>query len=238
MTLGSLFAVGNAAVAQTASGPTSAAAQPAVPEPQSGPETATPEATAATDTVERFPVLAITSVEILRSAHTPGLDIVAVNGVTSANGWSAATLVPLSRGVPADGVLDLVLVAQPPEESAASSTSYAPIQAILPLDAEHSFKAVRVRGATNTVLLKDFPGYVETKPPSEACNPCLGKYFVAKGSPAPAGVAASEIVREEALPAHARVLRPTDGIDDMRPNPNRVTILVGEDGRIIDVVWE
>jgi hypothetical protein len=51
-------------------------------------------------------------------------------------------------------------------------------------------------------------------------------------------VAASETVQEENLPAHARVVRPTDGIDDMRPNPNRLTLVIGEDGRIVDAVWE
>ena len=34
------------------------------------------------------------------------------------------------------------------------------------------------------------------------------------------------------------ILRPSDGIGDMRTNPNRLTILLGEDGRIVDAIWE
>jgi hypothetical protein len=31
---------------------------------------------------------------------------------------------------------------------------------------------------------------------------------------------------------------PTDGIKDMRTNPNRLTVIVGEDGRIVDAIRE
>jgi hypothetical protein len=250
MVLGGLFAAGGAAIAQgvpapaVVPAPAGATRQAAAPEAQagapgaqSGPETATPETSAETEASESFPVMAITSVEILRSAHTPGVDVILVRGLTSADGWTEGTLVPISRGTPVDGVLDLVFVAQAPQDSAAT-TGYAPIDAILPLDAGHPYTAIRVRGASNTVMLKTLPGYVEAKPPSEACSPCIGKHFVAKGAAAPAGTPASEVVQEEDLPAHARVVRPTDGIDDMRSNPNRLTLVIGDDGRIVDAVWE
>ncbi len=188
------------------------------------------------DSMERVPVFAITSVELLRSTHSAGLDVVAVRGVTSSDGWRSGTLVPLSQGIPADGVLDLVLVAAPPEDSVAPS-GFAPIVAVLPLSLDHPYKAIRVRSATNAVLLKQFPGYAEAASPSSPCGPCVGKYFVAKGA-APAGVPADEIVRQEDLPPKARVIGPGDGIDDMRSNPNRLTIIVSEDGRIVDATWE
>jgi len=44
--------------------------------------------------------------------------------------------------------------------------------------------------------------------------------------------------REEDLPANTRILKPTDGITDMRANPNRLTIVIGEDGRIVDAIWD
>ncbi len=248
MMLGGVFTAGGAAVAQGVPAPArvpvpagatrqAPGAQVAAPGAQSGPEAATPETSAETDEIESFPVMAITSVEILRSAHTPGVDVILVRGLTSADGWTEGTLVPISRGTPVDGVLDLVFVAQAPQDSAAT-TGYAPIDAMLPLDAGHPYTAVRVRGASNTVMLKTLPGFVEVKPPSEACSPCIGKQFVAKGAAAPAGTPASEIVQEENLPAHVRVVRPTDGIDDMRTNPNRLTLVIGDDGRIVDAVWE
>ncbi len=46
------------------------------------------------------------------------------------------------------------------------------------------------------------------------------------------------MVREEDLPPDTRVLLPTDGIKDMRTNPNRLTVIVSEDGRIVDAIWE
>lgn len=189
------------------------------------------------DSMERMPVFAITSVEVLRSTHSPRLDVVAVRGLTSSDGWTSGTLVPLSQGTPPDNVLDLVLVAAPPEDSVPPS-GFAPIVAVLPLSMDHPYKAIRVRSATNAVLLKQFPGYTEAATPSSPCGPCVGKYFVARGATAPAGVPDGEIVRQEDLPPDARVIGPNDGIGDMRPNPNRLTIIVSEDGRIVDATWE
>jgi hypothetical protein len=51
-------------------------------------------------------------------------------------------------------------------------------------------------------------------------------------------VAADRIVREDDLPPNTRIIRSTDGIADVRHDPDRLTILVGEDGRIDDAVWE
>jgi hypothetical protein len=183
-----------------------------------------------------FPVLAVTSVEILHSTHDPSLAVIAVRGLTSSEGWDEGTLVPLTSGKPSDGVLDLVLVASAPQDASAPGT-YGPIAAVLPVP-ELPFKAVRVRSATNTVTLRDLHGYAEAKPPENPCGPCVGKHFVAKGASAPAGVATTDVVRQEDLPPDARVLMPTDGIPDMRTNPNRLTVVVGEDGRIVDAIWE
>jgi hypothetical protein len=203
----------------------------AAPEPAAGPESEEPA------TVEKFPVLAVTSVEILRSAHAPVLDIVVVYGVTSAEGWSEGELVPLTRGTPSDGVLELAFVAEAPSESSAP-TRFVPIEAILPLAEQHPYKAIRVFSATNGLLLKELPGYAEAKPPSEPCRPCVGKYFAAKGSRPSAGAAERDTVREEDLPPHARIIHPGDGVGDMHPDPNRLTLVLGDDDRIVDAVWE
>jgi hypothetical protein len=236
MTLGGLFAVGSLAEAQNApaAAPSEAAAQPSPQEPQPGPGSAAQNGTP--EEIESVPVFAVTSVEIIRSEHTPELQVVAARGLTSSNGWEEGKLVPLTSGTPADGVLDLAFVANAPAD-AMPPGSYAPIQAILPVP-DLPFKAVRVRGATNSVTLKDLHGYAEAKAPAGPCGPCVGKQFVAKGGSAPAGATAEQTVREEDLPANSRILRPSDGIGDMRTNPNRLTILLGEDGRIVDAIWE
>src|ERR1700744_4785190 len=79
LALGSLVAAGGLAVAQSAPpspGPAGNGGPPTTPQPQSGPETATRNATPEDSSVS-VPVFAITSVEVLRSAHTQGLDIIA-----------------------------------------------------------------------------------------------------------------------------------------------------------------
>jgi len=232
--LGGLLVAGATTPPQT---PTQPGASTAPADAQQGHDTAAQDTSATDDTSGNVPVFAITSVEVMRSTHTPDVDIVVARGVTSSDGWSAGTLKPLTRGTPADNVLDLVLMAQEPQDESGPA-SYAPIQAILPLPAEHPFKAIRVRSATNTIALKTIPGFVEVKPPAEICGPCVGKHFVGKGGAVPSGVAADQVVRQEELPPNARVIRPTDGITDMQPDANRLTILLGEDGRIVDAVWQ
>ena len=227
LALGGLATAVPAALGQTSREPAGAAVQaPEPPPPESAPEAA-----------ESYPVFAISSVEVLHTAHAPVLDIVAVHGVASAEGWSKGELVPLRQGASADGVLDLVFVAQPPQESAAP-TSYAPIQAVLAISPEHPFRAIRVRGATNSVQLRGLSGYMEAKVPPEPCTECVGKLFLASGGAAPAGVPATDIVRETDLPPDARIIRPADGIRDTRPNPNRLTVLLDESDRVVDAVWE
>jgi len=231
-------ALGQTAGASHAAEPVRAPARAAAPVQ---PETAPPGGTASGDAADEaasFPVLAISSVEVMRSAHPPTTDVVLVDGLASSDGWEGGELVPLRHTPSADGVLDLVFVAHAPMESA-TPAHYAPIQATLVLTEGHPFTAVRVRSASNAVAVKGFPGYAQAaKAPAAACDPCIGKVLVAKGAAAPSGVPASDIVREESLPPLTRILRPEDGISDTGPNPNRLTIIVGESGRIVDAAWE
>jgi hypothetical protein len=227
--LGLLLPVGPVALAQTA--PSQAAPSQATPGQTGAPPDITPEE------AEHYPVFAITGVEILRSQIKPELDVVVARGLTSAGGWTNGELIPLTNGATPDHVLDLVFIADAPQESSAPS-GYAPIHAVLPLAPGHPFTAVRVRSATNSVLLKDLTGAVEATAPIAPCNHCVGRYFVATGSAAPSGVAANQILRQEDLPPHARIILPSDGITDVRRNPDRLTILIGDDGRVVDAVWE
>lgn len=183
------------------------------------------------------PVLRVTSVEVLRSTHGPALDIVRVRGLASTGGWEEAELVPLTRGKPADGILELMFVARAPAE-ASDATGFEVVEAIFPIESNHPFKGVNVRSATESVRVREFPGYAEGKAAGEDCAKCVGKMFVAKGASAPTGKSAGEIVREEQLPGGTRVLKPTDGIATADSNPNRLTLVVGEDGRITSAVWD
>jgi hypothetical protein len=112
------------------------------------------------------------------------------------------------------------------------------VEALLPIENGHPYKGIIVRSGTNAIALKTLPGYAEIAAPKEDCSKCLGKYFQAKGATAPAGAAAADIVREEDLPYPLRVIRPTDGIPNYVMDPNRLTLVLSEDGRIADAAWD
>jgi hypothetical protein len=185
----------------------------------------------------RAPVLRITSVEVIRSSHGPTLDIIRVRGLASSSGWEEAELVPLTRGTPADGILELVFVARAPAE-AMEATGFEAIEAIFPLETNHPFKGVNVHSASDSVTLTQLPGYAEGKAAGEDCSKCVGKIFVAKGAAVPAGKSAAEVMKEEQLPAMTRVIRHSDGIPTADSNPNRLTIVLTKEGRISTAVWD
>ncbi|MGE4048039.1 MAG: hypothetical protein AB7F35_24485 [Acetobacteraceae bacterium] len=211
-------------------------AQSAPPSIRSGQTTAAPREDG-TGLGDRFPVFAITGVEVRHSLLQPQIPILLVRGLTSSNDWRNGSLVPLTRGIRPDGVLDLVFVAAAPLESAAA-TGYTAMHATLPLPAEIPVKAIRVRSATNSVLLAGLSGAAEAEPPGEPCKACIGQYFVAKGTTAPTDLRPDQILRAEHLPPDTRIIQAADGITDLRRDPNRLTIVVGEDSRVADAVWE
>ena len=185
----------------------------------------------------RAPILRITSVEVIRSTHGPTLDIIRVRGLASSSGWEEAELVPLTRGAPADGMLELVLVARAPAE-AKEATGFEAIEAIFPLETNHPFKGVNVHSASDSVTLSQLPGYAEGKPAGEDCGKCVGKTFVAKGAAVPAGKSPAEVVKEEQLPPLVRVIKHSDGIPTADSNPNRLTIILNKEGKISTAIWD
>jgi hypothetical protein len=207
-------------------------------QPPRGPsENAGGAATAPATAEVSTPVLHIKSVEIIRSTHAPVIDIIRVRGVASTAGWEEAELIPLSRGVPADGILELIMVARAPTE-AADARGFEEVEAIFPLETNHPFKGVNVHGASDSVSVTQLPGYAEGKSPAEDCSKCVGKTFVAKGAAAPAGKSATDLVREEQLPAATRIVRPSEGIPSADSNPNRLTLILNKDGKITAAVWD
>ncbi len=229
---GLLLGIGGAALAQTNAGDQSrppAKGQAETVAQGAGGDEERPEVIA--------PVLKVTSVEVLRSTHGPVLDIIRVRGLASSNGWEEAELVPLTRGTPKDGVLELMLVARAPA-AAMEATGFEPIEAIFPIESSHPYKGVNVHSASGSMALNQLPGYSEGKDAGEDCAKCVGKFFVAKGASIPAGKSGTEVVKEEQLPALLRVIKSTDGIPSAEPNPNRLTILVSRDGTISAAIWD
>lgn len=215
-----------------------AAGQPAAGQPAAGgppppfaqaPSPGAPEGT-------NLPFLVVTSVEVLRSPHG-GMDIVRARGLASSGEWREPHLLPISSGASIDGTLDLIFQGLSPSQ-AAPPGPLMPVEAILPIAVGHPYKAVRVRSATNAVTLKTLPGYQEIAAPKGDCAKCIGKHFVAKGATAPAGVAAADIVNEADMPWRLRVIGPNDGIPRYTYMPNRLTLVLTEDGRIADAAWD
>ena len=184
-----------------------------------------------------LPVLIVTSVEVLRSPRGGGMDIVRARGLATSSGWSNPHLLPMTSGNSIDGTLDLVFQGVSPPGPGPMGP-FMTVEAILPVETGHPYKAVRVRSATNAVTLKTLPGYQEIAGPKEDCGKCVGKYFVAKGAAAPANAGAAGTVNEADLTWSLRVIKPTDGIPHYTYDPNRLTLVLGEDGRITDAAWD
>lgn len=201
------------------------------------PEAAESESASADETPNFAPVLYITSVEVLRSTHEPALDVIRVRGITSSDGWEDGELVPLTKGKPADGILDLAFIAQAPSDPASPSKS-PEIEAIFTMEPGHPFKGIRVYGATNRVTLHELPGYTEAPAAPIDCTECVGKYYLAKGETAPAGVSADSIVRQETLPKSVNVIKAGEGIGKLDTDPNRLTLVLNDEGRIVIAVWD
>jgi hypothetical protein len=217
---------------------TAMAQQPAGPDATAHAGTPPADASASNADPDDSPasaVLQIQSVEIIRSTHAPYIDIIRARGLASSAGWEEAELVPLTRGVPTDGVLQLILVARPPQGTA-EATGYEAIEAVFPLDTDHPYKGVNVHGASNAVAVSESPGYSETKIAANDCAKCVGKVLVPKT--APSASAGTNVIREDQLPAHTRIVRPADGMGTTDLDPNRLTVVLDKDNRIVSAVWE
>jgi hypothetical protein len=228
LAVGLLLLVSGAVIAQQPSGSSPAGGAGAPPQE-------VPAVNGVSNDTQAHSVLRISSVEIIRSAHPPYLDIIRARGFASTQGWEEAELVPLTRGVPADGMLQLILVARPPEV-AVDATGYEPIEAIFPLETNHPFKGVNVHAATNAISVTALPGYAEAKSMPDDCGACVGKVLVPKGGTGASG--RGDAIREDQLPPDTRIIRPADGMKEADSNPNRLTLILDKDNRIVTAVWE
>jgi len=242
MTLKKLFALASLVAAGTVMGGLTAGAQQQAPqahavdaERSAGP---TPGGGAPSPEGNRpFPVMFVTSVELIRSERSGGMDIVRARGLVTSSAWGEPHLLPITRGEGIDGMLDLIFQASAPQDMAPLGPFMA-VEAILPIAHGHPYKGIRVRSGYNAVSLKTLPGFAEVAPPKEDCAKCLGKYFQARGAAAPAGQAAGTVVKEEDLPYPLRIIRPTDGIPSYQYEPNRLTLVLSEAGQIVDAAWD
>ena len=215
--------------------PPASAGGPAPPSDAAGASQAVAPAVASeAATVPELPVLYVTSVEILRTAFEPRLDIVRVTGVTSSPGWSAPQLVPTYAGKPSDDTLDLQFIATIPEQSE-DAEGFSPIGAIFPIEQGHPFKGVRVRASENAIEVKQTPGSGQATIEVDDCKDCVGKKFAAATQ---TQLKQPGIIREQDLPKLVRVIRPSDGMRGREQNPNRLTLVLSDDNTIVEAFWE
>ncbi len=207
------------------------------PPAANGPQASAPAAPAQEGPEHTAPVFWVSSVEVFHSTHGPQLDIVRVRGLASTEGWESGELVPLTKGVPADGVLDLAFVAEAPENNT-NTVAYPAIEAIFAIEPGHPFKGVRVHGASNRLSLTTFPGYVEADGQPKDCSSCVGKYLLRKGAAVPVNHTLDTVVREEELPKNTRVLRDPEGIGSLESDPNRMTLVLNDKGEIVVALWD
>jgi hypothetical protein len=179
-------------------------------------------------------VLYVTSVEVMRTATEPKLDIVRVTGLTGSQGWSAPQLVPTFVGKPLDGVLDLQFIATMPQQTE-SAEGFVPIGAVFPLEEGHLFKGVRVRASENAIEVKQMPGTNQAQINVNDCKDCVGKKFAERGQ---AQQGQQGVVRQEDLPKVLRWIVPSRGIRGITHNPNRLNLILGDDNTIIAAYWE
>lgn len=178
-----------------------------------------------------MPVLYVTSVEVVRTAADPKLDIVRVTGLASSAGWNNPQLVPFFYGKPADDVLDLQFIADSPEQSQ-KAEGFVPLGAIFTLDAGHPFKGVRVRAGANAIELKAMPGSAQTQIKADSGKDLIGKKYLEKG---PAGPG---VVTDADLPRGFRTIVPTHGVAGITHNPNRLNLILDDQNKIVMAFWE
>ncbi len=184
--------------------------------------------------VASLPVLYVTSVEILRTSAQPEVDIVRVTGLAASSGWSEPLLAPTYAGAPSDGVLDLELIATPPDQSQ-NADGFVEVDAILPLEPGHSFQGVRVRGSENAITVKQIPGFGQATISVNDCKACAGKKFAAEGSTQPQQ---QGVIHQAELPKLLRIIKAADGIRGTDLDPNRLTLILGDDNTILEAFWE
>jgi len=180
-----------------------------------------------------LPVLLVTSLAVTRPEGKPDVDLIRVTGLASSGGWSAPRLVPTYEGPAPDGVLDLELIATPPETTL-QADGFQPMDALLELQAGNPYKAIRVRGAENALAIDRLPGATRAEIKMNDCHDCVGKHFEA----ATPGTANANAITKDSLPRVVRVIRPSDGVYGADLDPNRLTLLLDSEGTIIKAFWE
>jgi hypothetical protein len=181
-----------------------------------------------------LPVLLVTSLVVTRPEGEPSVDLIRVTGLASSGGWIEPRLVPTYEGPAPDLVLDLELIATPPEQTL-QADGFQPMDALLELPVGHPYTGIRVRGAENALAIDHLPGATQAEIKINDCHDCVGKQLEETTT---SGTAGANAITAASLPRVLRVIRPSDGIYGADLDPNRLTLLLDSKGTIIKAFWE
>ncbi len=94
---------------------------------------------------------------------------------------------------------------------------------------------MRVRGSENAITVRQIPGSGEVKVSVNDCKACVGQKFAPESTAPQPG---QGVVRQEDLPKLLRVIKAGDGIRGIEHDPNRLSLVLGEDNTILEAFWE
>ena len=181
-----------------------------------------------------LPVLLVTSLVVTHPEGEPSVDLIRVTGLASSGGCIEPRLVPTYEGPAPDLVLDLELIATPPEQTL-QADGFQPMDALLELPAGHPYTGIRVRGAENALAIDHLPGATQAEIKINDCHDCVGKQFEETST---SGTAGANAITTASLPRVLRVIRPSDGVHGADLDPNRLTLLLDSKGTIVKAFWE
>ena len=187
-------------------------------------------------------VATVNLVDLTRQKTNPVTIEVTAVGKVNSSGWSQAHLKPALAysKMPADGIIDLLLVAAPPRDDTVvlPSTEVRVAKYVFGAEIADEIKGVRIIAANNECVAK-FDGACHCSVSDDKSIPDItnwvGKTFVRIGSPR-----VNDNVHEQDLVndgINYRVLTPTSRFGDAMFNPTRLTIRLDATDKIVAVGW-
>jgi hypothetical protein len=178
---------------------------------------------------QTYPLLMFQEIQIVWFGDGSHGGAVYARGLASPSESNAAQLVALSDGTPPDKMLDLGFVAP---------MVVNPTETMAPVEAVFLFKAsagevvgARVRAARNVLETTGADVRSSDPPPPDVMD--LARRLALRG---PDGTVAIEGLSASQI-GQARIVKPDDPIPQSDLDPNRLTVFVGRDNRVLYVRW-
>jgi hypothetical protein len=178
---------------------------------------------------QTYPLLMVQEIQIVWFGDGSHGGAVYARGLASPSESNAAQLVALSDGTPPDKMLDLGFVAPMVVNPTETMT---PVEAVFLFNASAGLVVgARVRAARNVLETTGAEVHSQDPPPADVMNLVRRLALRAPdGTVSIEGLSASQI-------GEARIVKPDDPIPQSDLDPNRLTVFVGRDNRVLYVRW-